>query len=394
MKRIIFINAHCNHLLMSTMMYFIFRQKAPAKYASLFDGLINCNEIEVINYVSKKGSVLPRSMNFLFSRCWALLDAKLTLRWNRIERRKVKIITNIDKVDVDDVVIGFIHAKGAADDFNKFPCKKIVFLNQYQCHQYQDLNHILKYATDFILEADVIKQGNYIIKCDLPKYFNFHILPYIVSERFREEKTFKNRKNLAIATGTIAKVANEYGDYFNFYGTSYFHKMRKILYEHKIELEGIVDVFMSPYMENEKKYIINQTDNGIVRLYKILYNLSIAKMGKQVKYFSFNIVEKYNDYKMAVVPEEIVGVPAIGAFESMACGCAFIGLNHTMYTDLGMIPGKHYITYNGTLEDLKEKIAYYQIYSEELEKIAKKGREFVMEHNMKKKVLELFLKIL
>ena len=49
----------------------------------------------------------------------------------------------------------------------------------------------------------------------------------------------------------------------------------------------------------------------------------------------------------------------LGFVEGMACGSAYIGLDDPMYKDIGLIPGKHYITYDGTLEDLKSKIAYY-----------------------------------
>ena len=105
-------------------------------------------------------------------------------------------------------------------------------------------------------------------------------------------------------------------------------------------------------------------------------------MGQQKQYYSFDMVEAFNDYKMCIVGEEILGVPGIGFVEGMACGCAYIGLDSPMYTDLGLIPGKHYITYDGTIENLKKVIEYYQAdeHQEELEKIAKTGCEYVREN--------------
>ena len=82
---------------------------------------------------------------------------------------------------------------------------------------------------------------------------------------------------------------------------------------------------------------------------------------------------------MCIVGEEILGIPGIGFVEGMACGCAYIGQNKGYYEDYGMQEGVHYIGYDGTLEDLKAKIRYYQRpeNQEELEQIAKTGYEFV-----------------
>jgi spore maturation protein CgeB len=92
------------------------------------------------------------------------------------------------------------------------------------------------------------------------------------------------------------------------------------------------------------------------------------------------MVEKFNEYKMFLCPEEIVGMPGIGFVEGMACGCAYIGLDSDMYKCLGLVPGKHYIPYDGTLDDLRRKCMYYIYHTDEAEKIAKEGCAFVREH--------------
>ena len=88
---------------------------------------------------------------------------------------------------------------------------------------------------------------------------------------------------------------------------------------------------------------------------------------------------KFNDYKMCVVGEEITGIPGIGFVEGMASGCAYIGQTIGYYEDYGMKEGVHYIGYDGTLEDLKAKISFYQLPENQtkLEEIAKSGCEFV-----------------
>ena len=91
------------------------------------------------------------------------------------------------------------------------------------------------------------------------------------------------------------------------------------------------------------------------------------------------MVEKFNEYKMHLVGEEILGVPGIGFVEGMACGSAYIGLDSPMYRDYGLIPGVHYIAYDGTKEGLRQTVEYWQRpeNQEELEQIAKTGCEFV-----------------
>ena len=122
---------------------------------------------------------------------------------------------------------------------------------------------------------------------------------------------------------------------------------------------------------------------------KKFHNLFFVKIKK--KYLSFDIVELYNDYKMCVVGEE-TELPGIGFVEGMGCGCAYIGQDLPFYRDIEMIPGKHFITYDGTAKDLKKKVSYYQKRPKELEKIAEEGRKFIQEKCNYKVVVRNFLK--
>ena len=97
---------------------------------------------------------------------------------------------------------------------------------------------------------------------------------------------------------------------------------------------------------------------------------------------------------MFAVPEEICDLPAIGFVEGMACGCVFFGLDDPMYRDLGLLPGIHYVFYDGTVTNLMEKVRYYQSHSDELELIANRGCEFVLEHLNPDVVYKEFLKLL
>ena len=106
------------------------------------------------------------------------------------------------------------------------------------------------------------------------------------------------------------------------------------------------------------------------------------------------MVEKLNSYKIAVVGEEIMGIPGIGFVEAMACGCAYIGQTTGYYEDYGMKEGIHYIGYDGTKKDLAAKIEYWMQpeNQERLEQIADAGYNFVRTHFNKDVVAEGLLK--
>lgn len=392
-KKIIFINPHWNHLLMNTMMYYLFKIKAPTKYAIFFNELIKREDIEIVAYITPKGSIIPTDIHIPFKRFLAQKECKYIFRKNGFTN-KIKFIDSPDMATENDVVIGFIHTKGGVDNLSSFKCKKILHLNQFQCHPLKELKEILPCADEYILEANVFKDNNYIMKAlEHIKNKKIHILPFIVSNRFTMIIPFKKRKIKAVATGTLARFTEKENDYIKHYGTPYFHKMRKIIYDNRSKLEKFIDCYISPYLEEKSVIYYSNWPQPFKSIGKFYYLLH-SKPGQQKNYFSFDIVEKYNEYQMAIVPEEIAGCPAIGAFEAMACGCAFIGIDHSMYKDIGLIPGIHYISYNGTLEDLIKKIDYYQSHQDELEKIANNGKVFINTHTRSSIIINQFIDII
>ena len=60
---------------------------------------------------------------------------------------------------------------------------------------------------------------------------------------------------------------------------------------------------------------------------------------KQKSYFSFDVVDFFNNNKYALVGEEIYGLPGIGFFEAMACGCTLLGQSGRFYNSLGLVSG-------------------------------------------------------
>jgi glycosyltransferase involved in cell wall biosynthesis len=158
--------------------------------------------------------------------------------------------------------------------------------------------------------------------------------------------------------------------------------MRKTIYEEAEKYSEYIDSYISYIYED--KLEISEDDNIFIRIYKKMVNK--YKPWRQSKYTSFDMVNKFNEYLCFVCPEEVVGMPGIGFVEGMACGTAYIGLDTSYYRKLGLKPGIDYITYDGTLEDLIDKIKYCQAHVEETRKIGINGREFVYK-NFNQKVV-------
>ena len=202
------------------------------------------------------------------------------------------------------------------------------------------------------------------------------VIPFVFAPRFKVIKPFAERQNKAVSVGTVTYP----GYLIKYYGHDCLQPARKQVYDNARELTPWVDCFNSDYLEDDKLSKHSANDSKLVRTFKRLHDKFFV--GHQKKYYSFDMVEKFNDYKMCIVGEEIVGLPGIGFVEGMACGCAYLGQTVGYYEDYGMKEGVHYIGYDGTLDDLKAKITYYQQpeHQQELETIAKTGCEFVRSH--------------
>ena len=217
-------------------------------------------------------------------------------------------------------------------------------------------------------------------------------MPYIFQKRFVMKKDFKNRYNKAMAIGTCSTISGgEYKEYEEFAGTPWVQPMRKEIMDNKESLLDIVDSYISFIHDETKEKKIENSDNKLIKIFKVIYNVRFGGY-QQKKYFSFDMVEKFNEYKMFICPEEFVGMPGIGFVEGMACGCAYIGLDSEMYTCLGLIPMKHYIAYDGSIKDLRDKCEYYMQNEQELEIIAQEGSSFVRAHFNCHTVAENFFK--
>lgn len=380
MKRIVFVNLHADWMLLETAEVHIFKYSKALKHGYLLKYLLNHPEYEVCNYVNDRAfSLVSGGSERLhgFLNLFAGMEWNAVYRWNGILKERITTIKRIQDIREDDIVILY----------NVFSSN---FRQITDIHAFKALSLLHFFGKDG--ECKRIKGGRIdclISEANLSKtseifnrYYDLNlpwvIHPFVFAERFVNKTPFADRKNMAFATGTI--TYKKHPEFLEVYGDACDQPHRKQIKDNPEFFADTIYCTSSDYYEDSALKEVGKDDNKLVRLYKNLHNRFFA--GKQKKYYSFDMVEAFNSYKMCIVGEEILGVPGIGFVEGMACGCAYIGIDSPMYTDVGLIPGVHYITYDGTKEDLKRVIEYYQMdeHQAALEQIAKTGCEYVRTH--------------
>ncbi len=380
MPRIVFINLHANEFLVKTLNKYIWKQSCAFKHKYFLEYLISDPDIEVCNYVTEDGFTLIRSLPkpiMRILRKFRFLENRFTLRKNNIS----KSITTIKKrcdLRPDDIVIGYRHIPYLMSDMENIDCFKAVHMIHFHGEQ-RDSDAIRKADPDVLINECDLNVTSEIFR----KYYgwyqkDFIVHPFVAADRFRRSKPFEQRENRCFSTGTI--TYKQHPEFLATYGDPCDQPTRKQILDNASSIENYCACYNSDYLEDSdlKKY--KSTDNIFLHYYKVWYNLTHA--GHQKKYFSFNMVDKFNDFQMCLVGEEILGVPGIGFVEGMSCGCAYIGQTIGYYESLGMKEGVHYIGYDGSLDDLKAKIAFYQRRENraELEAIANAGYEFAQKN--------------
>lgn len=175
----------------------------------------------------------------------------------------------------------------------------------------------------------------------------FLVLPFAISPRFQQAKPWEQRTAACLATGSFhdlreEKPAWKYRDFMQATGSTTYHPVRKAIFDRAAELKPELDCYVSPFrgpQQNKRWWR------------KLLERFDVA----QKQYFSINIAQLYNDYRYAVVGEELAGFPALGAFEALASGAVLIGEPYA-YQGLGMQPQVHYIPHDGSIPGILEAV--------------------------------------
>ena len=405
LNRLVLHNPHALFFKENITSYFA-GKKSINKYDYFFDYLYSNNKkVKVLVDDSMVNRFSHGPFNFLKN---STIDFYAWVLLNRLNPFKFKIYKSASSLEHNDLIFTFLYGTFVFDNYilNEDKCKlfndfkntsafKIAHFSHYGYATQNEIDNIIFSKFDIIVsENNLIKNSIYFNRLFNSHFKNLILLPFVPNKKFINNNNFINRKNKVLSTGSNTyKMRNKI--FIEFFGHDKLQPMRNELIENQNKLQNYIDFMTNNLYSNElnnskinsnnilkflKKnltYLVGDFYRFNHLLYIYIFNPNINTRKNENEYYKIDIVKKYNEYKMFIVPEEVIDLPAIGFVEGMACGSAYIGLRNSMYEDIGMIDKEHYIGYDGTIEDLIEKISYYQIHDDELRIIANKGYEFV-----------------
>jgi hypothetical protein len=367
-------------MLLKTSSVYIYKYSAAIKHGYLLHYLLSNPDYEVCSFLNDRSfSVFDRGGDTIqkFFNLFGGLESKIILKKNGINPNNVTILKKVSDIRHDDLVILYNIMGNNFRQMSGVNAFKALSLLHFHGRSSEEARikeagvNALFNETNLQLSSEIFRRYYHL---DLPWIAH----PFVFADRFKPIKPFAERQNKAFSVGTITYKTHE--EFLSIYGDPCDQPVRKLVKDNPKFFSTTIDCYSEDYKEQGEGLEIKTSDIAPVKLYKRIYNR--FAIGQQKKYFSFDMVEKFNDYKMHIVGEEILGVTGIGYVEGMACGSAYIGLDSPMYRDLGLIPGVHYIAYDGTKEGLRSTIEYWQRPENqtELERIAETGCKFVREN--------------
>jgi hypothetical protein len=371
------LNPHLSDFFATPLSFLIFKRRSLKKY----------------EYIIKNDQLKPGELSFLFDNLSSSLipDKYFSLlpyflkkiivkaeikKWKKVNAigDNIKLHFNIKEIPSTNVLFFLCYRNYK----NKNSLEKIA---AHFKHSIAHLTHYYAFPVEYSAAISNIK--NISIAADaavsentfFKKYFGWYkkevlFIPFAIGERFTIKKSFGERENKAIATGTFHVLENDVAandaNCFEIKQISNsIHPMRRLLYQHKDSISDYTDVFCKPFYEKNNVTLAEKSNK-----------VSSKMQASQSAYFSFDIVEKYNQFKFAVIGEESInGLPGIGSFEAMACGCVLIA-NTDCYKGTGAKEGVHFLKYNNDIDSLITTIKE-NINNAGLEQISKNASEFV-----------------
>lgn len=381
--------------------------KAPAKYDWILDAFLHSDQVTFFVEGGKSGGPFKGALRFLNRNS---IELFLWMHLNKIAFRRKMRVRNLETLGPEDIFFTFSYGnyqyssgnaalpgEKSMKELGRCKARKIVQLSHFGYNTPVASRNLAQIKPDvFVSEAKLPITSDYY-----KKHFGwfkgeFACLPFKPHAKFRNIKPFGNRLNKAVATGTIARVNDD--AYVEFFGTTILQPLRQEIFQRKHELNDFADCRISPIdiaTIKNKTLIRRFFDFAVSSATDLAFLIRVMLRVRNVldndrNYYRNDMNDIYNRYQFVLCPEEAIGLPAIGAFEAMASGCAYIGLKSDIYSSIGMIEGVHYIGHDGTVEDIVEKIKYYRSHFSELERIATEGERFVRDFDYERRLSELF----
>ncbi|MCX7217260.1 MAG: hypothetical protein NTZ96_13220 [Burkholderiales bacterium] len=346
------------------------RDLLPNKYAPLLDYLRQADAVELIFVPRLDGSALARFADalklWLWCRVTGLGGTRLALTAASVSRAQVLFLMHYGNLTYETEPVA---SRGAAvaRALTSLPLRKVVHLTHYVYCVETGAKNLAALKPDLLVaESNLADHADYFRAHFAQVNAPFVGLPYTAAARFQSRRAMSERTNKMVVTGSITYKMQDLA-FRQFFGTQELQPMRRQLFDVASRYKAEMDCLVS---DLDSSRVIARP-NRLRRAWNTFRRITGVRT--QHDYFRRDVVEIYNSYAMFAVPEEVCGLPAIGFVEGMACGSAYVGVEGGMYRDLGMLPGVHYIAYDGSVEDLMAQVRYHQQHPERTEAIAKAG---------------------
>jgi len=308
--KVLFVNPHRSDFVYNSPMYSLIKRRSLKKYAYL-DIFFKSNSTD---YFFATTTLITILSNFKLN----FLNSFFVKFENRLFQKINKINSPIFKLDFDKYYelafcFGFSIRDLSNKQFKEITNKsKIVFIHLSHYHIYPNK---LIYWSEFdnvVFCADVDIRESYFYNYFLNNKTSFFILSYTIdSTRFKFNIPTKNRESNIVCTGTFHEYEKIYNISYlkqnfisNIFGFLTIHPERRMIYYFRHKLKYIT--VLNSSMGKLSFFRFFKKDNSI----------------NQSNYFQLDIVELYNKFKYAFIGEEsITGLPGIGVFEAILCGC-------------------------------------------------------------------------
>jgi glycosyltransferase involved in cell wall biosynthesis len=388
--RFIFHNPHARISFGQTLIDFLLRNNMPRKankYQYLLDYLVN-NKQPIFIYLDYQDSSLPV---WLQRRFFIRIEIYLWTLLKGFSLSQVQILDKPSMIEPDDIFFSFLLKNidteyHGIDWLSEHNCIKMFHFTHYVQNTSLVSKNFERLWIDFILAENNLQNVEYF-KHFFPSYpKQVYTLPFSFNtKKFIRKASFSDRRNICLATGAVINIDDYpwlFDDFSWFYRAKTMQPLRKEILDSVASYSNLLETTSVNFAPTD--VIIRSP------LQKFFSWISKLIFWAKRTYFNFDIVQRYNQYKMFVCGEEINWLPGIWFVEWMACGCAYIGKRDSMYTDLWLIPWVHYIAHDGSLEDIVDKICYYQEHQQELEEIAQNWYNFVTNNFSGQKVAATF----
>lgn len=218
-------------------------------------------------------------------------------------------------------------------------------------------SRLLKYGINYLFGySSHDKHCSYFQKT-FPKYTG-KVIPvaFGYQERFKRIKPFDSRINKCVGLGSVNPlrpleypIVNYVESARHFPDDAWFHKFRRTLVLNQDSMSNHFDSMLPEY--------------------------------PKIKDFKYDLVKKFNNYKMFTSCESIFNFPPAKFFEGPACGSVLVCANIKCNSEYGFKDSENCIMYDQyNIVDFIEKINYYKQHSNTLNSIQQNGYEFVTTH--------------